>query len=147
MIFKIDLKKAFDRLEWSFIRQSFWFFNFPPRLIRLITSCIFTSSIFVLVNDSKTSSFFHQGKSDRGDLMSPYLSILCIELLSRKIDSKVDTLQWNPIFTSKRGPTTTLPLSFLMILHYFPKLTKITTTPLLGLLRVLAASLLEGLYK
>lgn len=30
MILKIDLEKVVDRLEWSFIRQALFFFNFTP---------------------------------------------------------------------------------------------------------------------
>lgn len=36
MTIKIDLDKAYDRLEWPFIRHTLQFFNFPKRWIDLI---------------------------------------------------------------------------------------------------------------
>lgn len=53
-IFKIDMEKAFDRLEWSFIRSMLFFFNFPPYLINLIMESISTTSVTVLINGQIT---------------------------------------------------------------------------------------------
>ena len=50
MAIKIDLEKAYDRLEWSFIRDTLKLLNFPNHLISLIMSCVSTSFISVLVN-------------------------------------------------------------------------------------------------
>ena len=47
---KVDLEKAYDRLEWSFIHKVFQAFRFPNNIIKLIMSCISTSSLSVLVN-------------------------------------------------------------------------------------------------
>lgn len=40
MAIKIDLEKAHDRLEWSFIRDTLLLYKFPSHLISLIMSCI-----------------------------------------------------------------------------------------------------------
>uniref|UniRef100_A0A2N9J135 Reverse transcriptase domain-containing protein n=1 Tax=Fagus sylvatica TaxID=28930 RepID=A0A2N9J135_FAGSY len=50
MAIKIDLEKAYDRLEWQFIRDMLIFFKIPEDLAKLIMSCITTSSISVLLN-------------------------------------------------------------------------------------------------
>ena len=39
---KIDLEKAYDRLEWSLIRDTLALFKFPNHLTSLIMSCIST---------------------------------------------------------------------------------------------------------
>ncbi|GLT63047.1 hypothetical protein SLA2020_356410 [Shorea laevis] len=57
MICKLDLEKAYDRLEWSFIREALLFFKFPMEIINLIMSMVCSSSISVLVNGDKTDFF------------------------------------------------------------------------------------------
>lgn len=53
----IDLEKAFDRIEWSFIKETISFFKFPDNLTNLIMARISTSSMEVLVNGRKTEVF------------------------------------------------------------------------------------------
>lgn len=57
MIIKLHMKKAFNRLEWSFIKDILRFFNFPPNLTNLILQCVSTSTLQVLVNGKTTNSF------------------------------------------------------------------------------------------
>lgn len=103
MILNIDLKKAFDRIEQSFVRQTLFFFNFPTKLIKLIMSCISNSFISMLVNGSKTLLFKPSMGIRQGDLMSPYIFILCMELLSRRINHVVDVLNWTLISITNGG--------------------------------------------
>ncbi|KAL0001243.1 hypothetical protein SO802_015024 [Lithocarpus litseifolius] len=50
MVIKLDLEKAYDRLEWSFIRDTLKLFRIPNNLISLIMSCISSSAISILFN-------------------------------------------------------------------------------------------------
>lgn len=89
MAIKIDLKKAYDHLEWSFIRDTLALFNFPNHLSSLIMSCVSTSSISVLDNGGALDPF-HPSRGIRlGDPLSPYLFILCMEVLGAFIIEKV----------------------------------------------------------
>lgn len=65
MLLKIDLEKAFDRLEWSFIKQSLLILNFPKNIIDLIMSCISTSSISILVNVNPQNSVYQLEALDK----------------------------------------------------------------------------------
>lgn len=72
MLVKIDLEKAFDKLEWSFIYKTLLYFKIPPKMSKLIMSCISTTSSSVLVNGRKTK-FFHPCRGRQGNSMSPYI--------------------------------------------------------------------------
>ena len=54
---KVDLEKAYDRLEWSFIHKVLQAFRFPDNIIKLIISCISTSSLSILVNGCALDPF------------------------------------------------------------------------------------------
>lgn len=77
MAIKIDLEKAYDRLEWSFIRDTLNLFNFPNHLTYLIMSCVSTTSISVLFNRGGGGlDYFIPSRGIRQrDPLSPYLFI------------------------------------------------------------------------
>ncbi|XP_056697371.1 uncharacterized protein [Spinacia oleracea] len=52
--FKIDLEKAYDKLEWDFIRNCLCGLGFSKDSITLIMSCICTTRTAVMINDSST---------------------------------------------------------------------------------------------
>lgn len=57
MAIKVDLAKAYDRLEWSFIRNVLIAFRFPEVLVELIMSCVSSTSTSILFNGGKFKSF------------------------------------------------------------------------------------------
>lgn len=104
MVLKIDLKKAFDRIEWSFIKETPTLFHLPTKLISLIISCITSTSISILINDDKTTPFKPTRGIRQEDSLSPYIFILCMRRLSRDIDAQVSEKIWNPISICINGP-------------------------------------------
>lgn len=64
MAIKMDLEKAVDRIEWSFIRQTLYFYNIPLKLSYLIIFYISTSFISILINREK-SDFFNPTRAIR----------------------------------------------------------------------------------
>uniref|UniRef100_A0A0V0IZB7 Putative ovule protein n=1 Tax=Solanum chacoense TaxID=4108 RepID=A0A0V0IZB7_SOLCH len=65
MILKIDLVKAFDRLKWSFIRDTLHFIIFPTNISPFIMCCVSSSSISILVNGGKLNTSTPPEASDR----------------------------------------------------------------------------------
>ncbi|XP_050273143.1 uncharacterized protein LOC126716155 [Quercus robur] len=49
MVIKIDLEKAYDRLEWSFIKMVLQHFGFLESMIKLIMSCVSTTTTTALL--------------------------------------------------------------------------------------------------
>ncbi len=83
-ILKLDLEKAYDRLEWDFICEVLTFFKFPPSFVNLLLECVSTSSFSILVNEGQMETF-KPSRGIRQDPLSPYLFILCMEYLSLRI--------------------------------------------------------------
>ena len=90
MAVKIDLEKAFDRLEWSFIRMVLTHFGFPKNIIRLILSCVSTTSTSLLFNGNKLQPFCPSRGLRQGDPISPFLFLLCMEFLGAHITNKCE---------------------------------------------------------
>lgn len=57
MTIKIDLEKVYDRIEWSFIKDTLSLFRFPSHLIKLIMSCVSSLSISILFNGGALDPF------------------------------------------------------------------------------------------
>lgn len=104
MALKIDLEKAYDNLEWSFIRDMLIRFNFPLDIIDIIMSCIFTVSTSILFNGEALDPIYPSRGIRQGDLLSSYLFILCMELLGQLIQEKCSLKLWQPIKASRGWP-------------------------------------------
>ncbi|KAL5573075.1 hypothetical protein UlMin_022672 [Ulmus minor] len=86
---KIDIQKAYDRLSWQFLEAVLEAFGFHPKWIQWIVTCCSTPKMTLLLNGAPVRSFFPKRGLRQGDPLSPYLFILCMEVLSRLINKKV----------------------------------------------------------
>ena len=54
---KIDMEKAYDRLEWCFLEKVLQGFGFPNIWIQWAMQCVITTSFSILINGSPYSFF------------------------------------------------------------------------------------------
>lgn len=54
---KLDMSKAYDRVEWQFLEQMMLKTGFSLRYVGLIMRCVSSTSFSILVNDQPTQKF------------------------------------------------------------------------------------------
>ncbi|XP_048621848.1 uncharacterized protein LOC125591512 [Brassica napus] len=82
MAVKTDISKAYDRLEWDFIAAVLERLGFHQHWIGLIMQCISSVTYSFLINGSPRGKVIPSRGIHQGDLLSPYIFILCSEVLS-----------------------------------------------------------------
>ncbi|XVF22870.1 hypothetical protein REPUB_Repub12eG0208500 [Reevesia pubescens] len=104
LIMKVDLEKAYDRVNWDFLRWVLMDLGLPSSLIALIMYCITSTTMSILWNGDTTDAFKPTRGLRQGDPLSPYLFVLCLQKLSSLIDNSVQNGEWQPLKLSRDGP-------------------------------------------
>ncbi|GKD00740.1 hypothetical protein Tco_1171014, partial [Tanacetum coccineum] len=87
--FKVDIQKAYDTVDWDFLKTVLMGFGFHDRMIGWIMEYVTSTSFFICINDSLHGYFKGKRGLCQGGPFSPYLFTLVMEILTLIIKRRV----------------------------------------------------------
>jgi hypothetical protein len=104
MAIKLDMSKAYDSVEWTFLERVMQQMGFASRWIHLMMACVRTTSYSVLMNGEPTGYIKPSRGIRQGDPLSPYLFLFCAEGLSALLRQAGRERRINGVSICRGGP-------------------------------------------
>ena len=101
------MSKAYDRVEWSFLKLIMIRMGFHEKWVNLMMMCITTVSYSLLINEEPTEKIIPSRGIRQGDSISPYLFLLCSEGLHALIEKAARAGLIRGISLCRNGPRLT----------------------------------------
>ncbi|PNY15946.1 ribonuclease H, partial [Trifolium pratense] len=103
-VIKVDLSKAYDKLNWKFIHHVLQETGYPVEWINVVMASVTSVRTNVKWNGERAEYFAPQRGIRQGDPISPYLFVLCLDKLSHLISQAVHEGKWKPMKAGRSGP-------------------------------------------
>ncbi|GMJ04189.1 hypothetical protein HRI_004088000 [Hibiscus trionum] len=104
---KLDMSKAYDRVEWRFVEDMMVKLGFDINWVSLVMRCVSTVSYQVILNDNISPSFRPTRGLRQGDPLSPYLFLFCAQGLSALLNEAKSNKQVAGVKVGRQGVTLT----------------------------------------
>ncbi|XP_021843644.2 uncharacterized protein [Spinacia oleracea] len=104
-VIKLDMSKAYDRVNWLFVLKFLKGYGFSDRWVGLVSECITTVSYKALINGRTTRGFKPKCGLRQGDPLSPYLFLFCMDIFSRMLTLGESIGLFKGIKVSRRAPS------------------------------------------
>ena len=85
MMLKLDMSKAYDKVEWGCLEKIMEKLGFDERWRRLVMRCVRSVTCFIKINGTPQDHIIPSRGIRQGDPLSPYLFLLCAEEISALI--------------------------------------------------------------
>jgi hypothetical protein len=104
---KLDMMKAYDRVEWSFLELMMLKLGFSMGWVQMIMRCVRSARFSVKLNGGISDFFTPTRGLRQGDPLSPYLFLFCVEGFSALLRQAQREKQVAGVCFGGAGPTIT----------------------------------------
>lgn len=116
MTVKTDISKVYNRLEYDFLQDTMLHMGFDHRWIGWVTECVKSVSFSILINGTPSGMIKPERRIRQGGPFSPYLFIICGEVLSHLFTQVASTKMLKGMKISATDQQ--LNIYYLRTMHY-----------------------------
>ena len=102
---KLDMAKAYDRVEWEYLRVIMVKLGFTERWINIVMGLVTTVKFSVQFNGKKLEEFTPTRVISQGDPISPYLFLIAAEGLSCLLKSRDESSNLSGLQVAPSAPS------------------------------------------
>jgi hypothetical protein len=102
--YKLDLSKAYDRVDWDFLKEVMQRMGFCHRWVDWIMACVTSVSYKVKFNGNLLDSFSPSRGLRQGDPLSPFLFLFVADGLSTLLQNAIDIHTIEPLRVCRNAP-------------------------------------------
>ena len=104
MALKLDMSKAFDRVEWDYLRDIMYKMGFDTMWVNPMMQCVTTVTYSIRLNGKPYGHIIYSQGLRQGDTISPFLFLFYAEGLSSLLQKATSAGSIKGVVASPQGP-------------------------------------------